>query len=187
MAVLDRALARMWSTCSYSVNISVSTLGVGRFAAEFLGLLVRHQVRPQQLVIEIVGRECASAGDWTGARDSIARLTKVVDLAFALDDVGENDSLRFCCPVRYVKLAKSMTEYLLRFPAAPRILLEVVAMCGPKVQIVAEGVETLDQIKALSALTPAIQYWQGFHENGVPVAMPEGRQVPKPMLVGAAA
>jgi EAL domain-containing protein (putative c-di-GMP-specific phosphodiesterase class I) len=176
VAVLAAAAQAMRPHCHYSVNVSVEAVGSADLPATLLGLLGRHRVDPERLVLEIVGREFADPIMWRFAAANALRIHRQLRVAIALDDLELDDSIAgsLKClvdlPVRYVKLSGVFTHAWLTGGAADLapFVQRVLRFFGPATELVAEGIESPDLWRALVPATPLIAYWQGFFEDGQP-------------------
>jgi EAL domain-containing protein (putative c-di-GMP-specific phosphodiesterase class I) len=159
--VLDEALRQLaeWrkdglvdDDVSVSVNVSVPQLTEPGFAAQVTRTLFRHRVSPRNLTLEIT--ESALMEHETAERELGAVRARGVTVA--LDDFGTGYSslARLAAmPVDYLKIDKA-------FVADPKLARTADAMAATVIglghslglQVVAEGVETNEQLLALRRL-----------------------------------
>jgi diguanylate cyclase (GGDEF)-like protein len=144
------------------VNLSAIELrdrNLVEFVRETLG---RTGVDPRQLVFEIT--ETLLLDDPDRAAATIGELREL-GARFALDDFGTGySSLSYLhtLPLDMLKIAKSFVDGLARGgreASFVRMIIELARTLG--VTVIAEGIETEDQVRALVAL--GCEYGQGFH------------------------
>jgi diguanylate cyclase (GGDEF)-like protein len=159
-AILHAALAQLalWRRDSrhdelnLAVNISGRTLQQPGIDAEVLNALHRHRVPPGRLIVEVT--EGVLVDDKkVGGR--LQRL-RAAGVRISLDDFGTGwSSLSYLrrFPVDALKLDRTFTEELGKSAEADAIPTAIVQLArGLSLEAVAEGVETVDQQRRLSAL-----------------------------------
>ncbi|GGC10918.1 putative bifunctional diguanylate cyclase/phosphodiesterase [Cellulomonas carbonis] len=135
-----------------AVNLAGSTLVDDRLGATVRDALRRHGVSPDQLDLEVV--ESRSLVDLPGVVDHIAELRQM-GLRIALDDFGTGFSTLAwlqALPVDQVKIDRSFVMRLPDDAASLAVVRGVVALAEEiGLDVVAEGVETAEQLAALRA------------------------------------
>ncbi len=165
--VLREALrrAREWaaagSAAAVSVNVSPRQLERGGFAAGLRALLVETGVEPARLELEVTERVLVEgAGEARRALDEVANL----GVRVAIDDFGTGYSgLAYLkrLPIDTVKIDQSFVRDLTIDADDAAIVTAIVAMAHSLgLAVVAEGVETAEQLAALRAL--GCERAQGF-------------------------
>ncbi len=144
-----------------SVNLSPRQLTRDDLAGEVAGLLERSDLDPSLLTLEIT--ESLLMEDLELAVKALSRLHDV-GVRLALDDFGTGwSSLTYLrvVPVDIVKIDRSFIQGVSASPEDRAIVAAVVSMCQTLgKQVVAEGVETEDQLRALRGLR--CSHAQGF-------------------------
>ena len=144
-----------------AVNLSASDLADAELPDEILALLARHQVQPQQLLLEIT--ESAVMRELEQAVRIMRRL-RSAGVRFAIDDFGTGHSSLAqlkALPVDELKIDRTFVRELqphTRDDAIVRSAVELAHILGLKV--VAEGVETAVAWTALLRL--GCDYAQGY-------------------------
>jgi diguanylate cyclase (GGDEF)-like protein len=173
--VLERAClqARAWQLerddgrlsgpgVSIHVNLSAVELRDRHLAERVRETLVRTAVDPRMLVFEVT--ETLLLEDEAHVSATIAEL-RALGVRFALDDFGTGySSLSYLhtLPLDMLKIAKSFVDGLARGgreASFVRMIIELARTLG--VGVIAEGIETQDQVSALVAL--GCDLGQGFH------------------------
>jgi EAL domain-containing protein (putative c-di-GMP-specific phosphodiesterase class I) len=173
--VLDEACqqARAWeveraeaglepSELAVHVNLSAVELRDPHLAARVRSTLMRTGVDPRRLVFEIT--ETLLLDDAESVRATLGEL-RDLGVRFALDDFGTGySSLSYLhtLPLDILKIAKSFVDGLARGgreASFVRMIIELARTLG--ISVVAEGIETADQVHALQALD--CEYGQGFY------------------------
>lgn len=133
-----------------AVNLAGSTLVDDRLGGTVRDALRRHGVSPDQLDLEVV--ESRSLADLPGVVDHIAELRQM-GLRIALDDFGTGFSTLAwlqALPVDQVKIDRSFVMRLPDDAASLAVVRGVVALAEEiGLDVVAEGVETAEQLAAL--------------------------------------
>jgi diguanylate cyclase (GGDEF)-like protein len=165
--VLRSAIAQLerWRRDGFAsevaVNLSASDLVDARLPEEILEMLQRHQVQPEQLLLEIT--ESAVMRDLEQAIRGMRRL-RTAGVRFAIDDFGTGHSSLAqlkALPVDELKIDRTFVRDLqqgTRDDAIVRSAIELAHVLGLKV--VAEGIETAAAWKALLRL--GCDYAQGY-------------------------
>ena len=158
--VIETALGQMrqWQTAGLdlpiSVNVSARQLQQEGFVERLRAVLVAHpNLRPGNLCLEVL--ETSALGD-------LARVSQVIDacrgigVLCALDDFGTGyASLTYMkrLPVIQIKIDQSFVRDMLHDPDDLAILDGVIGLCVAfRRQVIAEGVETLEQGELLLQL-----------------------------------
>jgi diguanylate cyclase (GGDEF)-like protein len=166
--VIDRALSLTYQWAAegvrlpISVNLSPRSLADASLPADVDALLKRHGVAPNMLVLEIT--EGAVVGGQAVVDEVLAAL-RALGVQLAVDDFGTGySSLTFLTRVQVdeVKVDSSFVGAMGSSPAAAAIIRTAVDLGRQLgVRVVAEGVETAAQRRALRALGCAMA--QGRH------------------------
>lgn len=202
--ILDRscALAAGWhragQAAGVSVNVSARQLDDPDFARRVLDTLDRHGVSGGALGLEITESAIVRDPAWTAG---VLHTLRSHGVRIALDDFGTGSSsltLLRQLPVDVLKIDQSFVEHVTDQPrdaVLVRMLTDAAHALG--LAVCAEGVETLDQARQLTAL--GVEHAQGW-AFGRPLAVTsEGRlpecewsgvevdpQVPPALPLGAA-
>ncbi|MGY6588694.1 MAG: bifunctional diguanylate cyclase/phosphodiesterase [Wenzhouxiangella sp.] len=162
MAVLSRWQAdparAQWQM---AVNLSSSEFYRDSFESELLEMVALHGVRPEGLSLEFT--ESTLLSDVSQARERIARLGQK-GFRFSIDDFGTGySSLAYLgqLPVHELKIDQSFVRGMLdeAYSAAiVRMVIEMADVLG--MEVVAEGVETAEQLAAL--LSQGCRRFQGY-------------------------
>jgi diguanylate cyclase (GGDEF)-like protein len=151
--VLDEACrqARAWEDegldLHVAVNLSPIQFGDAGLVDDLRASLARHRVDPGRLVLEITESVFIA-----NATDAVATMRTIGDLgvALALDDFGQGySSLSYLkrLPLQIVKIDRAFVDGLPRSPADQAIVRAVVSLSSELgMSVLAEGVETLDQL-----------------------------------------
>ena len=143
------------------VNLSVDQCVRPELTGEILGLMRTYGVEPNRVNLEIT--ETSSTYSQR-AIDENARQLAEAGLTFSLDDYGtgySNISRLLSLPFSLVKLDKSLVDKL-DDPNTRTLVANVIAtMKSIGKAVLAEGVETVEQADALSAMS--IDYIQGYY------------------------
>lgn len=136
-----------------AVNLSAQQLRQADLQQRLLASLVRHGVPPHLLELEVT--ESAAMTDPVQARELLESLLQV-GLCVVLDDFGTGYSslahLRDL-PVSRVKIDRTFIGPMLHSEADAKIVKAVIALAKTlDLQVVAEGVETVEQLRQLSLL-----------------------------------
>ncbi|MDR0226096.1 MAG: EAL domain-containing protein [Burkholderiaceae bacterium] len=144
-----------------AVNLSPQQLRQTDLQQRLMGCLARHGVPPQLLELEVT--ESAAMTDPVQARELLGSLL-AAGVCVVLDDFGTGYSslahLRDL-PVSRVKIDRSFIGPMLDSPADAKIVKAVIALARTLgLQVVAEGVETSEQLRLLRILDcDAYQGW----------------------------
>jgi diguanylate cyclase (GGDEF)-like protein len=166
--VLDQVLLQLarWSASGLSlpvaVNVSLHDLADGSFAEQVMDGLARHQVDPSRLSLEIT--EQALVGNPTRIMATLAAL-QAGGVELSLDDFGIGHAsltrLRRL-PVSEVKIDRSFVDDFQERSEDRAIVGAVIELAaGLGMRCVAEGVETLETMRALADLGCDVA--QGYH------------------------
>ncbi|TVR95522.1 MAG: EAL domain-containing protein, partial [Wenzhouxiangellaceae bacterium] len=158
--VIERALEQLGSWAAQglalpvSVNISAPHLLAPDFLEKLASALERHpQVPPSLFRLEIL--ETAAVADRSQAVAVLDRVRRL-EVGVSLDDFGTGySSLRHLrsLPVDEVKIDQSFVRDMLTDPADHHIVRSVLGLAAAfELHVVAEGVETLEHMSALTEL-----------------------------------
>nr|WP_054667224.1 EAL domain-containing protein [Stenotrophomonas acidaminiphila] len=133
-----------------SVNVSPLQLGRREFIDELAAMVARHGIEPRRMEIEIT--EGAVMSDYQDGRELLARLRRL-GFGIAVDDFGTGySSLRYVhsLPVTRLKLDRQFTAGVGEQGGSANVADMIIAL-GRRLglDIVAEGVETPDQVEWL--------------------------------------
>ena len=149
------------SQMEFSVNVSANQFRSPGFLAHIEGELGRFNIAPQRMILEIT--ESVLVSNRTAARNMLFSLNKL-GVQIAIDDFGTGySSLGYLqhLPIAIVKIDQSFVAGMLE-QRANRAVIRAVLGIGRDlgIKIVAEGVETIGQAKALR--DEGCQFMQGF-------------------------
>jgi diguanylate cyclase (GGDEF)-like protein len=135
------------------VNVSPHQLSDSTFAGRALGLLARHGVSPQQLVVEITEQAFVSDLEPMAA---VAHRLRAAGVSVAVDDFGTGyASLRYLerIPTDVLKIDRAYIATITSSPSALALVRGVLALVRELgLQSTAEGVETPEQLALLREL-----------------------------------
>jgi len=145
-----------------SVNVSALQLNQPSFADEVMAILRQYQLQPAQLELEITERVLLD--DSGEIARMLQRLTQL-GVQLSLDDFGTGySSLSYLnrFPLQSLKIDRSFVHAMQESERSLDLVRAIVAM-GQSLQLklVAEGVETPEQVAALTAL--GCQFLQGYY------------------------
>jgi diguanylate cyclase len=136
-----------------SVNVSPRQLGQPGFAMGVADVLRREGVPPQRICLEIT--ETAVTGE-LGRAGGVLRQLRDIGVSVSVDDFGTGyTSLQALdrWPVDMLKIDRSFVERLATDPRSRRIAWGIIGLGHAfGLSVVAEGVETADQLQELRAL-----------------------------------
>ncbi len=138
---------------SVSVNVSPTQLREPTFTASVIDILHRTGLPPHRLILEVTESVLVHESD-----DAIKALTDLRDagIRIAIDDFGTGySSLSYLrrLPIDYLKIDRSFVSELPADQGSVAIARALLAMGqGLGMQIIAEGIETLDQADFLKGL-----------------------------------
>jgi diguanylate cyclase (GGDEF)-like protein len=171
---LERGEAQPGGELAVHVNLSAVELRDPHLATRVRATLMRTGVDPRRLVFEIT--ETLLLDDAESVRATLGEL-RDLGVRFALDDFGTGySSLSYLhtLPLDILKIAKSFVDGLARGgreASFVRMIIELARTLG--ISVVAEGIETQEQVVALQALE--CEYGQGFHLGRPQPARGRGR------------
>ena len=143
------------------VRLLARRLAGGRFPELLKGLLVRHGLEPQDLLLEITEGVFAEGESAQAALAAIARL----GVRLAIDDFGTGySSLSYLrsFPIDVVKIDRSFITDIPGSDSACKLVETIVRMGqGLNKRVIAEGVETAQQLQFLR--TAGCDAIQGYH------------------------
>jgi EAL domain-containing protein (putative c-di-GMP-specific phosphodiesterase class I) len=144
------------------VNLSVVQCENKDLAKIYMGIMNKYNVSPSFINLEIT--ETASIAMRKILLDNMKTLIDY-GVSFSLDDFGNGESnLNYIVdfPVEIVKFDKDMTQAYFKNDKAKSVLRAATDMIhGLKLKVVAEGVETEEQLRTLERL--GIDYIQGYY------------------------
>ena len=144
------------------VNLSVVQCEDRSLAKMYIDIMDRYQINPACINLEIT--ESASI---LMKKTLLDNMKVLIDygVSFSLDDFGNGQSnLNYIVdmPVRIVKFDRDMTQAYFENEKAKYVLHAATDMIqGLELKVVAEGVETAEQLKELERL--GIDYIQGYY------------------------
>ena len=147
---------------SIAINLSASQLNDHRFADMLIGRIAEQGLKPGMIEVEVT--EGVFLDNETGTVKRILERLKASGMRVALDDFGTGYAslvhLR-SYPIDTIKIDKSFVQRFLDSPQ-DRAILETMLRLGASLgmDIVAEGIETQDQLDGLKALDCSLG--QGF-------------------------
>jgi EAL domain-containing protein (putative c-di-GMP-specific phosphodiesterase class I) len=161
-AQLAASCAELGYLLPVAVNLSPRQLLQPGLDSLLLHACKRHGIPPKMLELELT--ESALVHNMAVVTPLLHRL-RGHGFSLALDDFGTGySSLSYLrqLPFNKVKIDRSFVMDLNRDPAAMRLLESIVQMCKVLgMHTVAEGVETPDQLAALTAM--GVDEFQGYH------------------------
>ncbi len=136
-----------------SVNISVRQLQEESFVKMVLGILRETSLKPHHLELELT--ETAAMENLERSHEQLTELSNS-GVRIVIDDFGTGYSslarLRQL-PIDAVKVDKSFIDHIADDPTDRSLVMAIVAMArNLGLQVVAEGVETLEQLEALQSM-----------------------------------
>jgi diguanylate cyclase (GGDEF)-like protein len=135
-----------------AINLSIADILSPNLVAYLTGLLEEYQVPPSVVEIEVT-ESCFMRQ--LGETQSVLRSLNENGISTALDDFGTGfSSLSYLrqLPLQCIKIDQSFTQSMLEDPNAEKLTQAIVAMGNAlKMNIVAEGVETREQMNWLLA------------------------------------
>jgi EAL domain-containing protein (putative c-di-GMP-specific phosphodiesterase class I) len=144
------------------VNLSVVQCENKALAKMYMDIMERYKVSPSFINLEIT--ESASIVMRKSLLDNMKALIDY-GVSFSLDDFGNGESnLNYIVdlPVEIVKFDKDMTQAYFNNDKAKYVLQAATDMIqGLELKVVAEGVETAEQLRTLERL--GIDYIQGYY------------------------
>jgi EAL domain-containing protein (putative c-di-GMP-specific phosphodiesterase class I) len=144
------------------VNLSVVQCENKALAKMYIDIIQKYDVSPSFINLEIT--ESASIVRRKTLLDNMKALIDY-GVSFSLDDFGNGESnLNYIVdlPIEIVKFDKDMTQAYFENDKAKHVLRAVTDMIhGMELKVVAEGVETREQLKTLERL--GIDYIQGYY------------------------
>ena len=162
--VLERACADVapLGELTVAVNVSAVQLRTENFVGQVAATLARTGLAPRRLVLELT--ESSLMDDVDDAREIFGALRRL-GVRIAIDDFGTGfSSLSTLAdlPIDMLKVDRSFVAAMTSSPAHGALVGGVVSLAdGLGLPLVAEGVETAEQLAALRALGCA--YAQGYH------------------------
>ncbi|MHA7772188.1 bifunctional diguanylate cyclase/phosphodiesterase [Roseibium sp. M-1] len=185
--VLNKACAKAhdWPGIVVSVNVSPNQFKHPRFVEKVMAILAANNLPPQRLEIEVT--ESVFAGRNDSVLKALRRL-KNLGVKVALDDFGSGySSLSYLrrFPFDTLKIDRDFVSDMNGNPEAEAILVSIIQLGKALgMTIVAEGIETIEQIRFLQAHdchrmqgyfisrpltdTALTQFLDDFHRDGPP-------------------
>jgi diguanylate cyclase (GGDEF)-like protein len=160
------------SLASVPVAINVSPREMAQLAVDdiVLGMLKARGIAPRRLQIEITEEV---ALDTHATRSRLSALS-AAGVAIVVDDFGVGYSSMASLRSEYVRQVKIDRSFILDLPSSPgnAVLVDAIVQLGQSlnIQVVAEGVETQDELDALCKL--GCRLVQGYH-LARPAPLPE--------------
>lgn len=151
------------------INLSTVQCMQNNLKEHLFEIMKKYSIRPEQIDLEITETAMVSSGDML-----LKNMNSITECGctFAMDDFGtgfSNLSAMIQYPFNIIKLDKSMVWSAMEDERAMSILRHSVAMLKDlSMNIVAEGIETMEQANILSRM--GCDYFQGyFYSKPVPV------------------
>lgn len=144
------------------VNLSVVQCSYEHLADNFIAIMKHYEVEPKYINLEIT--ETATSNE---RQTLLNNMRKLMDfgVSFSLDDFGTGQSnLNYIVemPVQIVKFDKSMIDSYFANGKAKYVMNAAMNMIhGMELPIVAEGIETVEQLDTMKRLN--IEYIQGYY------------------------
>jgi diguanylate cyclase (GGDEF)-like protein len=159
LALIDQALGQLvrWRKLGIdvqmSVNLSARNLADVELPQQIAGILERHRVPPDRLVVEVT--ESAAMDDPHRAVAVLAAL-RATDIGVSVDDFGTgNASIEYLAklPATEIKIDRSFITDILDDPRAEAIVRSTIDLArNLGLAVVAEGIETEAVLRHLTAL-----------------------------------
>jgi EAL domain-containing protein (putative c-di-GMP-specific phosphodiesterase class I) len=144
--------SKRWRGLKVAVNVSAKQLRMHDFAAQVLKLVDEYGVDPRQFELEIT--EGILLGDDAETRDMLDRL-RDAGFALVLDDFGTGySSLSYLqhYPISKIKIDRSFIANLGAEAEGEAVIGAIVKLARAlRLSVIAEGVETADQVARLAA------------------------------------
>ena len=144
------------------LNLSVKHGNTSLFASQFNSLLEQYSIPGKMINLEIT--ETSALNNKENMLANMKQLTQC-GITFSLDDFGSGSSnLNYIIdmPISTVKVDKSLTDAYFKSEKANAILKAVINMTHSiDIRMVAEGVETQEQLDEMTAL--GIDFIQGYY------------------------
>jgi diguanylate cyclase (GGDEF)-like protein/PAS domain S-box-containing protein len=144
-----------------AVNVSVLQLMQKNFASRVLAILSRYTIAPEQIELEVT--ESSSMLNEAEVMRQMEMLTRI-GIRFALDDFGTgHSSLNRLdkLPLEVLKVDRAFVERICEVDGTRSIVQATIRMAKAlNMRVVAEGVERVDQLVALSEM--GCDFIQGF-------------------------
>jgi len=151
-----------WPGLKMSINVSPAQLRDPSFASDLGAIARRHDVVPNRFKLELT--EGLLVRNPTIAKRKLARL-KSMGFGLSLDDFGTGfSSIGYLrqFPFDWLKIDKSFISELGTNPTANALIQSMIALGDAMdIAVVAEGIETLEQLQLLRLLQ--CEYVQGFY------------------------
>ena len=152
------------SAVTMSVNLSPRQLGDPTMMSQLRQVLADTRLRPGSLKLEIT--ETVMMSDPPAMRELFGQIKKL-GIAVQMDDFGTGYSSLSCFhqfPIDGLKIDRSFVANMEQRGDYAAVVEAIISLChNLGVQVVAEGLETLDQVKLLQALK--CDYGQGYFFN----------------------
>ncbi|WP_404399341.1 EAL domain-containing protein [Idiomarina seosinensis] len=145
-----------------SINISPVQFQQANFVDDILNTLTRRNINPKRLHLELTEQLLVENTDTVAAKMTALN---AVGITFSLDDFGTGySSLSYLSrlPLSEVKIDKSFIRDLAANTANHQIVEAIMLLSlGLGLNVIAEGVETLDELELLSSM--GCVYYQGYY------------------------
>ena len=145
-----------------SVNASIKELESAHFADATLRIIAEAGVSPQQISIEVT--ESMLMTDPVTVTQHLDTLTKA-GLSIELDDFGtgfSSLSQLYRLPIKTIKIDRSFVNLIESSKESRSIIIAIIALANAlECEIIAEGVETLEQLNFLKACN--CRNYQGYY------------------------
>lgn len=144
------------------VNLSVVQCASSDLATDYIDIMRRYGITPQNINLEIT--ESASTSAKTILLKNMGQLINF-GTSFSLDDFGTGQSnLDYIMdmPVQIAKFDRSMTQAYFSNHRAKQVMNAAIRMIHDMgLSIVSEGIETLEELQTIQSL--GVEYIQGFY------------------------
>ena len=144
------------------INLSITQCEAPNIASKIISVTQKYDIKPQRLNFEIT--ETGFINKMSNIEANIKTLTSY-GFGFSLDDFGNGESnLNYLIrmPVSYVKLDMHMIWDYFKNDRAKKTVQTIIKVShGMKLKIVAEGVETAEQLEELS--NQGVDFVQGYY------------------------
>lgn len=144
------------------LNVSVKQGESPVFVSRFIEMLEKYSIPA-----ELISMEITETSSLSSKENLQANMEKLVEhgVTFSLDDFGSGSSnLNYIIdmPLDIVKLDRHLTDEYFKNPKAQAIVRTVIEMAhSMDIRIIAEGVETEDELEAMKSL--GVDYIQGYY------------------------
>jgi EAL domain-containing protein (putative c-di-GMP-specific phosphodiesterase class I) len=147
---------------SMSINVSPKQLLQKHLLSEFLEVFDKHKILPSQIKLEITESVVVENSEYV---ISILKQFRAIGVRLSMDDFGTGySSLSYLhkLPINTLKIDRSFVSQMTLEAEGEEIVKTIILLAKAlKLDIVAEGIETLEQHKMLGEL--GCDYGQGYY------------------------